>query len=336
MRNILIDHNEMRSTFLTILKNHFSDQNKIELLADIFTNNSIDGIYSHGVNRFERFINDVVKGYINSSSEPTLKNANNGIEQWNGNLAPGPYIATKMTERSVELASKYGIGCVAVANSNHWMRGGTYGWQAAQNNCALIAWTNTIANMPAWGAKDCKLGNNPLVFAAPYEDSAIVLDMAMSQYSYGAIKNHKRDNQTLSQNGGYNAGGFLTKNPEEILESGRALPMGYWKGSGLSLLLDIFSTILSGGLSTADISKNNHEFACSQVFISININTLQNPGTISDTIKNIILDFKSSDSVNDDLVRYPGEKTLKIRHKQLKSGIPVNIKIWENILKLSY
>jgi 3-dehydro-L-gulonate 2-dehydrogenase len=48
--------------------------------------------------------------------------------------------------------------------------------------------------MPAHGATDARLGNNPLVIALPYSDSAVVLDMAMSQYSfgsYGIISNEK-------------------------------------------------------------------------------------------------------------------------------------------------
>ena len=41
--------------------------------------------------------------------------------------------------------------------------------------------------------------------------------------------------------GGFNKKGELTRNPGEILETERALPIGYWKGAGLSLLLDILA-----------------------------------------------------------------------------------------------
>ena len=39
---------------------------------------------------------------------------------------------------------RYGLG----------VRGGTYGWQAARKGFVFLGWTNTCANMPAWGAKD--------------------------------------------------------------------------------------------------------------------------------------------------------------------------------------
>ena len=69
--------------------------------------------------------------------------------------------------RAIALARAHGIGCVALANTNHWMRGGSYGWQAADAGVIGICWTNTLANLPPWGAADPRIGNNPLVIAVP-------------------------------------------------------------------------------------------------------------------------------------------------------------------------
>ena len=100
--------------------------------AGVFTNNSIDGVYTHGVNRFPRFIEYIQKGYINIQAEPSLKHQWGGVQQWDGNLGPGPLNAIHATNSVMQLAQQHGIGCVALANTNHWMRGGTYGWQAAK------------------------------------------------------------------------------------------------------------------------------------------------------------------------------------------------------------
>ena len=70
-------------------------------------------------------------------------------------------------DRAVELAKQYGIGVVALGNNNHWMRGGSYGWQAADQGCIGICWSNTQPNMPAWGGIDKKIGNNPFIMAIP-------------------------------------------------------------------------------------------------------------------------------------------------------------------------
>ena len=53
------------------------------------------------------------------------------------------------------------------------MRGGTYGWQAAEAGMIGICFTNTIANMPPWGGIDPRLGNNPLVIAVPRKRAGI-------------------------------------------------------------------------------------------------------------------------------------------------------------------
>ena len=129
------------------------------------------------------------------------------LEQWNGNLGPGPLNAEFCTNRATELAEEYGIGCVAIANTNHWMRAGKYGWQAAKKGFAFIAWTNAEANTPAWGARESRLGNNPMVFGMPFEDEAIVFDFAMTQFSYGKMEAVKMEGLQLPYPGGFNKEG---------------------------------------------------------------------------------------------------------------------------------
>ncbi len=292
---LFIPQEQMKSEFIRILTNSGFTGPKADQCAGIFTLNSLEGVYSHGVNRFPRFVEYLRKGYIIPDAEPSPVSRGGALEQWNGNLGPGPLNAISATERAMELAAQNGIGLVAMGNTNHWMRGGTYGWMAARKGFVFIGWTNTEANMPAWGAKDFRLGNNPLVFAVPYGDEAVVLDFAMSQFSYGKMEIYQLGHKQLPYAGGFNIKGELTTDPGEILLTRRALPVGYWKGSGLSLLLDILAAILSGGLSTHEISQKEAEYAVSQVFIAINISKLNNSGSVESTIHNIVRNLKESD-----------------------------------------
>ena len=280
---ILISYETMKSEFARILVNLGFSESKADRCAEIFAVNSLEGIYSHGVNRFPKFIMYVKNGYVIPDTEPSLIKSLGSLEQWNGNLGPGPLNASFATERAMKIASENGIGLVALANTNHWMRGGTYGWQAARKGFLFIGWTNTEANMPAWGAKDFRIGNNPLVFAVPYGKEAIVLDFAMSQFSYGKLETYQLDGKQMPFPGGFNKDGKLTFSPGEIIETRRALPIGYWKGSGLSLLLDIMASIVSGGLSTSEISKKEAESSLSQVFIVISLENLSNMERIEAT-----------------------------------------------------
>jgi len=335
MEIIFIPADEMKSVFAEILlKNGFQNR-KAETCADIFVQNSLDGVISHGVNRFPRFIQYIRDGYVKPDAEPTLISSSGATEQWDGNLGPGPLNALFATERAMKLAEKNGIALVAMANTNHWMRGGTYGWNAAKKGFLFIGWTNTIANMPAWGAKDPRLGNNPLVIAVPYGNEAIVLDFAMSLYSWGKIETCRLNGEKLPFPGGYDRQGRLTDDPSEIIMTGRVLPAGYWKGSGLALLLDILATVISGGKPTFEITKQNAEYGLSQVFIAVNPENLFNYPSMENSVRLIIEDFKKSiPEVNNQHVRYPGEKALKTRKENLINGIPVNKQIWDTILNL--
>ncbi|QGY44988.1 3-dehydro-L-gulonate 2-dehydrogenase [Maribellus comscasis] len=335
MEQVRISFDKMKSVFKRVLLKYSFEESKAEKCADIFTTNSLEGVYSHGVYRFPRFIDYIRQGFIRVDAIAELANATGALEQWNGNSGPGPINAEICSKRAMEVASKNTIGCIALGNTNHWMRAGLYGWQAAKNGFAFIAWTNTIANMPAWGAADSKLGNNPLVFAVPYGESAIVLDFSMTQFSYGKMEASQLEGKNLPFDGGFNKKGELTKIPGEILETGRALPIGYWKGAGLSLLLDIFAAILSAGKATHEISKHEIEHAVSQVFIAIDLKNLQNYPAIEKSINDIINDFKTSISENEtNKIRYPGERIKKTREENLKKGIPVNLSIWQTITKL--
>ena len=325
----------MEAEFTRILLKQGFHKDKALICASIFTNNSVDGILSHGVNRFSRFVKYIQNDLIDVNAVPELVHAAGAVEQWNGKLAPGPLNAIKCTDRAMELARNSGIGCVALSNTNHWMRGGTYGWQAAKAGFVFIGWTNTMGLMPAWGATDNKLGNNPLVIAVPFGDEAIVLDMAMSQYSYGKMETKKMEHSLLDFPGGYNSSNEITFDPAEILDSKRPMPVGYWKGAGLSLLLDILSAILSGGLSTSQISKNPDETGVSQVYIAFDTRRLGNFPSIQNTISEIISDYKKSVPVDlQTTIRYPGERILQIREANLRDGIEVNNGVWDEILTL--
>ena len=333
---IFVTTKEMQQCFTSILLRTGFGEDKAERLATAFTQNSLDGIYTHGVNRFPRFIEYTKNGYVKIDTEPSLNSKNNGIEQWDGNLGPGILNAMTATNRSINLADEFGIGCVALRNTNHWMRGGAYGWQAATAGYAFIGFTNTMANMPAHGAIDTRLGNNPIVLALPYKDSCIVLDMAMSQYSFGGMEMSAMKNESLQVYGGYDPEGNLTKDPASIIKSRRPLPVGYWKGAGLSLLLDLLAAVLSAGLSTHEISKRNIEYGMSQVFISINIKKLPNHSSIPVLIDNIITDYKQSvPEAEHVLISYPGERVLNNRRRNSENGIPVIKQVWDEILNLN-
>ncbi|RWY47959.1 3-dehydro-L-gulonate 2-dehydrogenase [Mucilaginibacter gilvus] len=303
-------------------------EDKADASAGIFADNSRDGVASHGLNRFRVFVDYLKEGLVTPNADPTLINAFGAVEQWDGNFATGMLNARLSMDRAITLAHENGIGCVAIKNTNHWMRGGTYGWQAAEAGCVGICFTNTTANLPPWGGTEPRLGNNPLVISVPRAGSHIVLDMAMTQFSFGKLWQHEAQNKPLPLPGGYDAEGNLTTDAAAILATKRALPIGFWKGSGLSLVLDLLATILSGGSSTAAVTQSGRkETGVSQVFIAIKANDEQNEALIND----ILAYTKTSAPIDGSEILYPGENMLRTREKSMTDGVLVDEGIWEEV-----
>lgn len=322
-----IPFHQLKAEFNRVLLSLNFTEDKAEQCAAIFAGNSRDGVYTHGLNRFPVFVGHVKDGLVKPDLEPTKEGGFGAIEQWNGNYGPGILNAVFCMNRAITLTNENGISCVAIKNTNHWMRGGTYGWQAAEAGCIGICFTNTIANLPPWGGLDPRLGNNPLVIAVPRKGGHVVLDMAISQYAVGKLQQYKSNNETLPLPGGYDSEGNLSTDATAILKSERLLPVGFWKGSGLSLVLDLLATILSGGNSTAKITKSGAESGVSQVFICIKPNGDEQTAALSEEI--IAYTKTSTPEHEGGLISYPGENTIKTRAKSLSEGVLVDERIWE-------
>ncbi|MBK8947161.1 MAG: 3-dehydro-L-gulonate 2-dehydrogenase [Ignavibacteriae bacterium] len=322
------------STFNSILQKIGFEKSDAEILSQIFTENTLVGVLSHGVNRFAEFIELVKSKHINPKAIPQKKNSFNSLEQWDAKFGAGPLNALKMSNRAIELANEFGIGCVALKNSNHWMRPGYYAWEAAEKGFIFICWTNTIPIMPPWGAKEARTGNNPIVFGVPRKEGNIVLDIALSQFSYGKLANYKRENKELPYFGGYDENGNLSKDAAQIYKTQRTLPIGLWKGSGLSLLLDMIATILSGGNSTFNLSKTDVDSGMSQIFIAIDPNKLASKEIIEMKVNEILDYYLTAEKSDEDKISYPGERIIASKEINLKFGVEVDDTIWAKIIEI--
>jgi 3-dehydro-L-gulonate 2-dehydrogenase len=212
------------------------------------------------------------------------------------------------------------------------MRGGSYGWQAADAGMIGICWTNTLPNLPPWGADDPRVGNNPLVIAVPRADGHVVLDMAMSQFSYGTLASYRMRGELLPMDGGFDSNGQLTRVPGDIEASNRPLPIGFWKGSGLALMLDLVAALLSGGKATHQIATEpERENGLSQVFIALDASSLNPNHTASRIADQVIEYFQLPPNSAGERVRYPGQRVLATRKENLAHGIPVEPSIWQQL-----
>ncbi|WP_263365311.1 3-dehydro-L-gulonate 2-dehydrogenase [Edaphobacter bradus] len=306
---------------------------RAQLCARLFAETTRDGVYTHGLNRFPRFEAMVRNGSIDVHAEPTRVSGLGALERWDGRCGPGNLNAHVAVHRAIALAKQNGIGGVALGNTNHWMRGGTYGWLAAEQGLFAICWSNTLPNVPAWGATTPSIGNNPLVIAVPRAAGPVVVDMAVSQFSYGTLASYSKRHKPLPVPGGYDAAGNLTTDASAIEASQRALPIGYWKGSGLAIVLDMLGAMLSGGNATHQFSDEPlRETGQSQIFLVIDPASLAS-GQELDRIADGIIDSLRHAAPIDPAkpIRYPGEQTLRLREENLRLGVPVDPEIWNSL-----
>lgn len=303
------------------------------LIAHTHTQSSCDGVESHGLNRFPRFAEYVQSGYIRVDGEMTRTSQVGALEKWNGHQRSGVLNAHQAINRAITLARTHGLGAVALSHTNHWMRGGTYGWIAAEHDCMAICMTNTIPNMAPWGSQKNMIGNNPLVLAVPRKEGHVVLDMATSQYSYGKMEDISSRGEMLSYYGGWDGLGKLTRDPDAILQGGQVLPVGLWKGTGLTILMDLMVSLLSEGESTHQIGQRDYETNLSQFFLCIDMGDTHSQPKYQDAANGIIQSIHDVAPPGGD-VYYPGERTIQRRLENLEKGIPVDPAIWEEITSM--
>jgi 3-dehydro-L-gulonate 2-dehydrogenase len=334
--SLRIPSGQMQDVLRALFLKHGFAEAKAQKLAKVHTDSTLDGINSHGINRVPLFIEYVKKGVVKVDAEAEKAEALGSIERWEGHQGPGIINAEKCTHRAIELAKLHGMGMVALRNTNHWMRGGTYGWMAADAACISICFTNTQANMPPWGGKDSRIGNNPLIVSIPREGGHhVVLDMAMSQFAFGKIHDYKLRGEKLPYPGGWDEENELSRDPEKILANERGLPIGYWKGSALSMILDMLASLLSAGDPTRAIAAKEYETGISQVFLCIYPEIFKD-GNLQDKLLSEIIDYTHDVAPmhSGDKIYYPGERSFQTRARNLEEGIPVSAEVWQKILNL--
>jgi 3-dehydro-L-gulonate 2-dehydrogenase len=321
-----IPYDELYQALAGALRRLGFEEDRALLCARLFAETTLDGVYTHGLNRFPRFVRMIRAGLIDIHAAPELVRSHGGLERWNGKCGPGNLNAYQCMDRALTLAGRHGVGAVALANTTHWMRGGSYGWQAAEAGFIGVCWTNTLANMPPWGSAEARLGNNPLVLAVPRPPGHVVLDMALSQFSYGALASYRDRHEALPVDGGFDSAGRLTRDPAAIEASQRPLPIGYWKGAGLALVLDMIAAMLSGGLATHEITEDpEREASISQFFLALDPAGLGLDGAAAEIADRIVASIEA---------RYPGQRTLQLRAENLALGVPVDPAVWRTVQEM--
>ncbi len=335
-----VPFNELRARVESVLLS-LGFAERAALASQLIAETDRDGVRTHGIARVPRMAEMIRSGRIIPGARPECVASFGALERWRGHHGPGNVAAHAAMSRAMQLAREHGLGAVALADTTHWLRGGAFGWQAADEGFAALCWTNTLPNLPPWGATTPAVGNNPLVLAVPRRDAngrsaPIVLDIAMSQFSYGTVQAYRERGELLPYPGGFDERGELTRDPAAIERTQRALPIGLWKGSGLAFVLDVLAAMLADGRATHEIPADPlQEVGQSQVFIALAPSALTSIDELDRIARGAIEALHAAEPVEPGRgARYPGEGTLRIREESMRFGVAVDEAVWAALGKL--
>jgi (2R)-3-sulfolactate dehydrogenase (NADP+) len=205
----------------------------------------LDGLASHGLARVPQYAAHAKNGRI--ELDPKLrvrpfKTAAALVDARDGLAFPALRFATDL---SVNLASKNGLGLVAVTNSHHFGVAGHYVEAAARAGYVSLLFGNTPAAMPMVGGTKAIFGTNPLAAAFPTSGDPLVIDMSLSAVARGKLLVAAKNGQAIPEGWALTADGKPTTDPQEGLK-GLMLPLGGDKGALLALIVELLVVGLSG------------------------------------------------------------------------------------------
>jgi len=205
----------------------------------------LDGLASHGLARVPQYAAHAKNGRIELDSKLRVrpfKTAAALVDARDGLAFPALRFATDL---SVNLASKNGLGLVAVTNSHHFGVAGHYVEAAARAGYVSLIFGNTPAAMPMVGGTKAIFGTNPLAAAFPTSSDPLVIDMSLSAVARGKLLVAAKNGQAIPEGWALSAEGKPTTDPQEGLK-GLMLPLGGDKGALLALIVELLVVGLSG------------------------------------------------------------------------------------------
>lgn len=273
---VTIEICRLRHVLLGIMMGNGLDKEVADCTVDNLLDTELRGHDSHGIIQVPIIIDKIQKGYLSGKTGFEIVKDNGAGCMIDGLSHVGYYIAKKAMECCIQKARKFGIGIVTVKNSSHFGSAGYYSSMAINEGFVGISMSNTRALVTSTEGTRPIVGTNPISVGFPKGISSndrFLLDMSTSAVSYNTIKQHAAKKEAIPIGWGVNAYGMDTTDPNEILNGGALLPLGGstkqggYKGFCLSLMVEMFCALLSGGLTSIEIGKDG--FSSGHAFIVV-------------------------------------------------------------------
>lgn len=225
-----------------------------EATAGLLVEAELAGIESHGLGLLTLYAEQIASGRAVADAEIRVAVDRGAMAVLDGGGGLGHRVSLEAASLAADKAAAFGVGAVAVRNSNHFGAAGLYVRRIAERGlvglCTTAVWRPAI--VPT-GGRQPMLGTNPIAFAAPAaRGRPFLLDMATSTAAIGKARVKLFAGQPLPEGWALDETGAWERDPERLLAAPRLSPLGGdqehggHKGYGLAAMVEVLSTTLAG------------------------------------------------------------------------------------------
>jgi L-2-hydroxycarboxylate dehydrogenase (NAD+) len=298
-------------------------------VAHLMTLADLRGADGHGIFRLPQYVRRIRAGGINLQPQIQVVTESGAAALVDGDNGMGHLVMRFAAQVAITKAEAAGVGWVGVRRSNHAGPAALYAMMPLERDMIGVYLAVGNANhMAPWGGTEKLLSTNPIAVAVPaLEEPAVVLDMATSVVAYGRVKLAAQRGEQMPDGWMLDYRGRPLTDPARA-EDGILLPIGGYKGYGLSLVFGLLAGILNGaacGRSTVDFNKDDvMPTNTGHVIVALKIDTFTPLKSFKGAVDGFIKDIRSSPKMEGvDRIGIPGERSHATLLDRRANGIPM-------------
>ena len=340
MKYHLLDYSQLVKFCESVFSAYGFSAEESAQITDVILAADLNGIESHGVQRMVRYAKETTSGMVNVKAEIEVVHETPISAVIDAHDGMGQVVGCKAMGIAIDKAKKSGIGMVTVRNSNHYGIAGYYAEMAVKENLMGMSMTNTEAIMvPTFGKKPM-LGTNPIALAMPADPIPFCFDSATTVVPRGKFEVYTKRGDPVPVGWGVDENGHDSDDSARILANiiakvgGGILPLGGsgelsggHKGYGFGLICELFTAILSNGVTSERIYRTETGSGICQSFIALDYGVFGDKEQIRKEFSEYLTKIRASDKAEgEERIFTHGEKEHESRFVRREKGIPVNDK----------
>jgi LDH2 family malate/lactate/ureidoglycolate dehydrogenase len=287
----------------------------------------MQGSDGHGVIRLAPYAKRILAGGINLNPDIKVIQERTAMALVDGDNGMGHLVMKKATELAIHKARTAGIAWVGSRLSNHAGPASLYARMALQHDMIGLYFAVGNANhLPPWGGLDMLLSTNPIAAAIPtLNEAPVVLDMATTVAAYGKVKAKAQRGEMMPEGWMIDRQGKPLLDPTKS-EEGFLLPIGGYKGYGLSLIVGILAGTLNGAAMGSQVIDFNKDFSTTtntgQAIAIMDPSAFGDITEFKQNIDILVRELRSSERMPGvDRIWLPGEQSHEKRLSNEAQGI---------------